>query len=389
MGKDFSFVREQARAEGLVAVRACVEEKMTKNSNGTSGFLSAGASRRTVLKASGAFAAMLATPAYLRTTSALAAEPLIVASFGGSWAAAMTEAFHKPFTEETGVPVIVADGADLAKAKAQVQTGNIEWDIVELATGWLSSGSREGLWEPIDTSVVDVTGTSEGSQHENAIGFCSYSGCFAWNTERFKPGQHPTNWIEFFDAEKFPGRRGLMTRITGNLEYALMSDGVNPKELYPLDVERGFAALDRIKPHVTSWVPAMPQTISLLQNGEVDFCASAIGRVYAAQQQGIPLDYSREMSLVEVGKIAVLKGTKKRENAMKHLSFVMRPDRQLAFADIIGYAPSKLEAKAKMSDKLKALNPDPDGPLSAYNDEFWWEPRLADLTKRFKEWQLS
>ena len=346
-------------------------------------------SRRSVLMGGAALGAGLAMPAVMRVTPALAADPLVVASFGGSWAAAMTEAFHKPFTEETGIPVIVADGADLAKAKAQVQTGNIEWDIVELATGWLSTGSREGLWEPIDTSIVDVTGTSEGSQHENAIGFCTYSGCFAWNTQRFGEGKHPTNWIEFFDAEKFPGRRGMMTRITGNLEYALMADGVNPKELYPLDVERGFKALDRIKPHVTSWVPAMPQTISLLQNGEVDFCSSAIGRVYAAQQQGIPLDYSKEMALVEVGKIAVLKGTKKRDNAMKHLSFVMRPDRQLVFADKIGYAPTKLEAVAKMSDKLKALNPDPAAPMNAFNDEFWWEPRLLELTKRFKDWQLS
>ncbi len=346
-------------------------------------------SRRTFLKTSAFGLASLAAPAVLGVRKASAAEPLVVASFGGSWAAAMTEAFHKPFTEETGIEVIVTDGADLAKAKAQVQTGKIEWDIVELATGWLSSGDREGLWEEVDTSVVDVTGTAEGSQYKNAIGHCTYSGCFAWNSEKFGEGKHPANWIDFWNTDKFPGRRGMMTRITGNLEYALMADGVSPKDLYPLDVERGFAALDRIKEHVNIWVNAMPQTVSMLQNDEVDFCSSAIGRVYAAQKAGIPLDYSKEMALIETGKIAILKGSSKKDAAMQHLAFAMRPDRQLAFAEIIGYAPTKLEGIAAMPDHLKALNPDPESPMNAFNNEFWWEPRLLELTKRFKEWQLS
>ena len=61
---------------------------------------------------------------------AWAAEQLVVASYGGGWAAAMTEAFHKPFTQETGIQVVVASGTDLAKAKAQVMTKNIQWDVV-------------------------------------------------------------------------------------------------------------------------------------------------------------------------------------------------------------------------------------------------------------------
>jgi hypothetical protein len=67
---------------------------------------------------------------------------------------------------------------------------------------------------------------------------------------------------------------------------------------------------------------------------------------------------------------------------------VMRPDRQAHFAKLTGYPPTKLKGIAMMSPELLAQAPDPSAPKTAVVDEFWWEPRLFDLTKRFKEWQL-
>src|SRR5580704_2007940 len=99
-------------------------------------------SRRRLLTrlAPAALGAALATPAILRPVGARAAGgQIVVGSFGGGWADAMTEAFHKPFTEATGIKVVVTEGTDLAKAKAMLQTGNLEWDTIELVTGWLST----------------------------------------------------------------------------------------------------------------------------------------------------------------------------------------------------------------------------------------------------------
>ena len=350
-----------------------------------------GATRRDVLRGARWFAAasVVGGPLILIPGKAKAADQLVVVSFGGGWAEAMTEAYHKPFTKETGIPVIVADGIDLAKARAQVQSKNIEWDIMELGVGWLPVGLRDGLWEKLDPSVIDFSDCVPGTQHEYGIGQCTYSGGIAWNASRHAAGKAPTDWQGFWDAQKFPGRRGMLTRVTGNLEYALMADGVDPKKLYPLDVERGFKALDRIKPHVTNWIGAMPQTISLLQNNEIDFVTSGAGRIFLAQKQGLPLDFAYESALIDVGRIAMLKGTKKRDIAMKHMAFVMRPDRQAHFAELTSYAPAKLKGIAMMSPEIKKLNPDPSWPKTAMNDEEWWTPRLDELTKRFKEWQLT
>lgn len=330
-----------------------------------------------------------AWPLILNPGAARGADSLVIVSFGGGWAEAMKEAFHRPFTRETGIEVIVADGPDLAKAKAQVQTRNVEWDVMEMGVGWLSVGKREGLWERLDPSVIDFSETVPGTQDEYAIGQCTYSGGIAWNAARHPEGKHPVDWPGFWDVARFPGRRGMLTRVTGNLEYALMADGVDPKRLYPLDVERAFRALDRLKPHVTNWIGAMPQTITLLQNNEVDFVTGAAGRIFIAQKQGLRLGFAPESALIDVGRVTILKGTRKKDLAMRHLAFLMRPDRQAAFGELTGYAPAKLKGIEMLSPAIRAGAPDPSAPKTAVNNEEWWDSRLEELTKRFKEWQLT
>jgi putative spermidine/putrescine transport system substrate-binding protein len=331
----------------------------------------------------------LAMPFIIVPGRARAAEQIVVASYGGGWAAAMTEAFHKPFTEETGIQVVVASGTDLAKAKAQVITQNIEWDVVELSSGWLATGLKSGMWERLDPTVIDFTDTVPGTQNDYAIGMCMSSGGMAWNSRTHPDGKHPVDWAGFWDAQTYPGRRGLMTRITGVLEYALMADGVDPKKLYPLDVERGFKSLDKIKPYVSNWIAAMPQTVTLLQSGEVDFCESAAGRVFIARSQNAPLAYAAQSALIDPIRVAILKGCKKKDLAMRHLAFQMRPDRQVRFAELTSYAPTKLAGVKLLSPELRAFSPDPAAPGTAMGNEFWWADNFEALNKRFKEWQLT
>jgi putative spermidine/putrescine transport system substrate-binding protein len=345
-----------------------------------------GGTRRTVLRAAGV---AIAAPFVLRPQSARSAQSIVVASYGGAWAEAMTEAFHKPFTKETGIEVVVAAGTDLAKARAQVQAKNVEWDVVELSNGWLATGMRDGLWEKLDTSVVDMSTTTAGSQDAYAIGLCLVSGGFAWRTDKARPSGVPKDWADFWNVAKFPGRRGMMTRVTSTLEYALMADGIDAKKLYPLDVDRAFKSLDKIKPAVTNWVNAMPQTISLLQTGEVDYVTSAAGRVFLAKKQGIPLAYATDCALVDVTRVAILKGTKKLDLAQKHLAFQLRPDRQAHFAELTSYTPTKTAAIGMLSPELLSLSPDLNGPKTAMSDEVWWSTRFDELTRRYKEWQLT
>jgi putative spermidine/putrescine transport system substrate-binding protein len=108
--------------------------------------------RRTFMSAA---AAALAAPALVIPGRARAADgPVVFVTWGGVVAKAVKELLAEPFTRETGIPVVIADGPDLAKVKAQIQTGNIEWDILDLPGAMAMSGSKSGFWEPIDTDIV-------------------------------------------------------------------------------------------------------------------------------------------------------------------------------------------------------------------------------------------
>ena len=82
-------------------------------------------------------------------TALLAAESITVTSFGGAFSTSQIEAYQKPFMQKTGVTVNaeVYNGG-LAEIRAQVQSGNVTWDVVDVEKQDLTGGCDEGLFEP-------------------------------------------------------------------------------------------------------------------------------------------------------------------------------------------------------------------------------------------------
>jgi putative spermidine/putrescine transport system substrate-binding protein len=334
--------------------------------------------------------ALIAAPAVLgRSLARAQGRGLVIVSWGGTYAEAVETAFLKPFTNDTGVPVTVASGPDMARVRAQVRTGNIDWDLLDGPGPMITAGEREGTWEALDKSIVNMSDMVPGASRESAIGYYLYAGGIGFDPKRHPPGRHPTDFVELWDAQRFPGRRGLRTRVFENLEMALIADGVEPSKLYPLDVERAFNSMNRIKPHVTNWIAQTPQTIVLIQNNEVDFTFTYSGRVLAAQRSGISVDFSYKSTVNSMGYLAILKGTKNRDAAMRLVSYFARPDRQAHFSEIMAYSPSKTAAVTLLKPETQRLLPDLTSPNNAIIDDDWWADKVTELEKRFKEWQLS
>jgi len=86
-------------------------------------------SRRSVFKL-GAVCA-LAAPALMRAASAQA-RTVYVNSYGGVWEKSWRKAFFDPFTAQTGIEIKTVPGVLFAKLKAEVQTGNYEYDQCNL-----------------------------------------------------------------------------------------------------------------------------------------------------------------------------------------------------------------------------------------------------------------
>jgi putative spermidine/putrescine transport system substrate-binding protein len=352
---------------------------------------SGGVTRRDLLKGAGGtalWAGMLATPALLAPKRAVAADSLVYVSYGGATQDAEVEAFLKPFEADAGVKVISANGPDIAKLKAQVMTGNAEFDVIDFIGSQAIAADRAGVLEKLDYSVIDKTDMTVPAE---AAGypFYVYGGGIAYDPARHPDGKHPTDWAQFWDVKAFPGRRGLRSRPDENLELALMADGVPAKQLYPLDVDRAFRSLDRIKPYVAKWIVETPQTISLVQGNEIDFVFTYSGRVQAARKQGVSIAYVYEANIVTPAYTCVAKGTRNKGAAMKLTSYFARPDRQALFCNILGYSPVKRAALKLLTPETMAQQPRLDDPKTAVTNVTWWADNFIEVNKRFKEWLLT
>ena len=77
---------------------------------------------------------------------------LRIAAYGGTAQDAERKAYFQPFGEMSGVKVHDFPGADLNKVKAMVETGTVEWDVVQLGQGSVLELDRK-VGEAIDIYV--------------------------------------------------------------------------------------------------------------------------------------------------------------------------------------------------------------------------------------------
>jgi putative spermidine/putrescine transport system substrate-binding protein len=340
-------------------------------------------SRRSLLAGA---AGALAAPMVGGLARAAKPNSVSMVGYGGSYQDTLIQYVTNPFTEETGVKVNFVPGTDLAKIKAMQLMGHAEWDIFTGSGPGLASGSKQGFWQKLDLSMFDLSDLAIQPTSDVVVDQL-YAAGIAWDPKKYGPGKHPTNFAEFFDLKKFPGRRSFRTIPEGVLEAALLADGVAPKDIYPLDVDRAFKVLDQIKSSIV-WALATPQTVSLVQTGEVDFSYTFSGRVKMTTEPGggVPLAYSFEQNLFWTNGMAVLKGAPNTENAMKLIAYMLRPEVQARLQDQLGYAPVSKKAVPMLRSEVRKWLPDLSNPNSLTVSDTYWADNNVALTTRFKEW---
>jgi putative spermidine/putrescine transport system substrate-binding protein len=343
-------------------------------------------SRRSFLAAT---ASVVGPMAIGHSSAAASSSSVTMVGYGGTFQEMLVKYVMNPFTEETGISVNFVPAPDLAKIKAMLLTGNVEWDIYNGPGTWVASGSRQGFWEKLDLSQFElrdlaVPAIGDSLAHE------LYAAGITWDPKKYGPGKHPTNFAEFFDLKKFPGRRAFRTSPDGPLEAALLADGVSPKDIYPLDLDRAFKVLDRIKSNVV-WAGATPQTVSLVQTGEVDFSYTFSNRVKAttAPGGGVPLAFSFEQNLIFASPLAVLKGAPNRENAIKVIAYMLRPEVQARLEDQVGNIPSSKKAVSMLQAEARKWQADLNNANSLMVSSEYWADNFEAVSSRFKEWMLT
>ena len=294
--------------------------------------------RRTLL-ASAAFVTLLGSPAFAQQ------KELVIAGSGGGLAQVLDTLFDKPFEEETGIRVKALATSDRTSAlRAMMAAGRPIWDLAELTPFDYAVASMEGWLEPIDWSVADPDNMlpDEAKLADGAVAATS-STVLAQRTDKLPEGKKMVTWADFWDVETFPGRRAMQDSVLDNLEFALIADGVDKDDLYevlstPEGVDRAFAKLDEIKPHINAWWTTGAQSVQLLSDGEVDFASAWNGRITQLRADGVPVEMSWTGASLKPAYYAIMKGSAMKTEAEDYIRFFLTdPVKGAEFAKLVSY----------------------------------------------------
>jgi putative spermidine/putrescine transport system substrate-binding protein len=319
-------------------------------------------------------------------------QELTIVTWGGSYQAAQEASFFEPFENENNVKIrIESYSGDIAKVKAMVESGEVTWDIVDVEGPILLRGISEGLYEPIDMSLMPVDELLPEAVNEYGIAVIVYSTVMGYNTEHYANGGMPQSWAEYWDVESFPGPRSLRNWPMGNLEFALLADGVTAADLYPLDIDRAFASLDKIKPHIDVWWETGEQAPQLISSGEVVLGSGFNGRLFNAKKDGKPVAEMWNGGMIDADYWVVVKGSKNKDLAMKFIAFASQAKQQEEMPNHISYGPVNIKASAALSDDVAKDLPTYAAhlPNQFFVNKEWWDENFDAIMERWQQWLLE
>ncbi len=345
--------------------------------------------RRQVLASGGAFA----LSASLGSGARAQEQELVIVATGGAFEKALKDHFYDPFTAATGIkirPVAASNAETWTKLRAMQQTGRVEWDIV---TAWPEDlVAQATLLEQLDCGKLSALATQAVDQACGNNGLLRTLGAVTMVHDARKfPNGGPKTWAEFWDVQKFPGPRAMPNAGAPwwPLMAALQADGVDKDKLFPLDLDRAFAKLDQLRPHVTVWWRTGDQSQQIFRTGEVTLGMIWSGRAFALAKEGIPMVVNYAGAPPNTALWSIARGSKNVAAAMRFLDFfVGRPEAHVPFSDAVTFDTVNKVALAKLSAeqrKDRVTLPENAKQIAAM-DARWVAENRAALLERWNRW---
>jgi putative spermidine/putrescine transport system substrate-binding protein len=340
------------------------------------------------------------------------ATELVVVSWGGAYTASQQGAYHAPYMKQNpGIKIINDDsaGTAVAKLRAMSQAGNVTWDLIDVVAADAMRLCDEGLVEVINHDS-DLAAAPDGTTASKDFGDLIVSECFVpqivysttFGYRTDKVSRPMSSVCDIFDTKSFPGKRSLQKSPLGNLEWALICDGVEPGKIYDVlatsaGADQALAKLDSIKSDVVWWT-AGAQTPQLLADGEVIVGSTYNGRLFSLiAEEKQPVAMLWDWQMFDLDGWVVPKGTKNKAEVMKFLRFATDTQRLADQSKFISYGPARVSSAplvgkhGKLGIEMAPHMPtDPKNAKTTLltNYEFWADNK-DELDAKFNAWLLK
>src|SRR5262249_40340471 len=117
-----------------------------------------------------------------------------------------------------------------------------------------------------------------------------------------------TGWADFFDPAAIPGRRATYDNVEyGLFEAAVMADGVGPHDLYPLDIDRAFRVLDRLRGDLVL-TKDLEAADELLHHGDVVAALYSQNHAYLSRDKSDKVEIVWRNQILLCEYLAVIRG---------------------------------------------------------------------------------
>jgi putative spermidine/putrescine transport system substrate-binding protein len=347
--------------------------------------------RRNVLIAG---AATLAMP-YVSSRPARAAGQVVVRNPGGAYSDTQKQYIYDPFTKETGIEVVIVPST-LTKMLAMAKSGNAELDVADAGFDGLTTLDRTGALAPIDYSSWKYTNAKDIPEEyvtPRTAGLCLYATVLGYNKETFPDGKQPKSWAEFWDAATFPGSRMLADMASGspNLEFALIADGVPMDKVFPIDIDRAFKSLSRIKPHIKKFWDTGALSAQMLADRDVVLGSIWNGRLQAIADQGAPVAIEWNQHMLALQGYGIFKDAKNMKEAQLLVDYAMSPKSQLGLPKELAYGPTNRKTFGMLPPERLAILPGSPEQMkrSFIQDAEWWDQNRPKVNAIWSKWILS
>ena len=168
--------------------------------------------------------------------------------------------YHKPWTQKLVNINSIDYSGGLAEVRAQVEAGNVTWDVVDLELSDAVLGCDEGLFEVIDKSILP--NAPDGTRHKRifclvpAGMFCCYHylvTVYAYDTTNLpEKTNHRIFWLKNSQVNV-----AYCKGAKANLEMAWLPMECQTNQVYatfqPRRLDRAFAKLDSIRDQIVWW----------------------------------------------------------------------------------------------------------------------------------------
>ena len=315
---------------------------------------------------------------------------LRVAAWGGEVQDALRAMIWEPFGRATGCTI-----QELTTDYGQLRAGAAEEDAyvdavvvdAEFAFGARAAGIAQPLPQGFESAADLLPGTPQ------SVPAYAYAMVSAYRRDALDdPLAPPASWAEWWDAARFPGDRTLYKGPLGTFEFALLSDGVPPGELYPLDGPRAIERLRQISGRIVDrWWESGLQPVSWLSRDRADLGSAWHYRVLAGQNDGQPVDLVWNEGLLLADHWLIPVAAANADVAADFLRYATAPEPQAALAAAVGLGPVTSGAVDLLDPQVATSLPThPDNlPDLIPQDVAWWATRRGEAEEQFNSWLLG